>query len=157
MHIISKKIFFSFLIFHKFLEDDLTTEIEDNYSSKDYNSEPYDAKLNKYIEGIKNLWNIKNEKNIFFEIICIIEKMVLNIIINPGNEKFYRIKKSSRTLQNYIINIPEANNIFQMIGFKTNEKSEFYSVDINIDIRKIEDIHKFLIFAVNKIINDPDY
>lgn len=141
----------------KFLEDDLTTEIEDNYSNKDYNSEPYDAKLNKYIESVKNLWDIKKEKNVFFEIICIIEKMVLNIILNPKNEKFYRIKKSNRTLQNYIINIPEANNIFQMIGFKSDDKSEFYSVDINIEVRKIEDIHKFLIFSVNKIINDPDY
>ena len=44
-----------------------------------------------------------------------------------------------------------------MIGFKSYDKSEFYSVDIYIDVRKIEDIHKFLIFSVNKIINDPDY
>ena len=142
---------------NKFLEDDLTTDIEDNYSSKDYDSEQYDTKLNQYIEGVKNLWEIKKEKNIFFEIICIIEKMLLNIILNPGNEKFYRIKKASRTLQNYIINIPEANYLFQMIGFKNDNNSEFYSIDINIDIKQIEEIHKFLLFSVNKIINDPDY
>ena len=142
---------------NKFLEDDLTTDIEDNYSSKDYDSEQNDTKLNQYIEGVKNLWEIKKEKNIFFEIIRIIEKMLLNIILNPGNEKFYRIKKASRTLQNYIINIPEANYLFQMIGFKNDNNSEFYSIDINIDIKQIEEIHKFLLFSVNKIINDPDY
>ena len=119
----------------KYIEDDLFGDIEENYSSKDYNSEPYDAKLNEYIEGVKNLWQIKKEKNIFFEIICVIEKLILNIILNPKNEKYYKIRKSSRTLQNYIINIPEANNLFQMIGFKNVNKSEFYTVDINTDIK----------------------
>ena len=80
--------------------------------------------LNEYIEGIKNLWQVKKEKNIFFEIICVIEKLVLNIILNPKNEKFYKIRKSSRTLQNYIINIPEANYLFQMIGFKNENGSK---------------------------------
>ena len=141
----------------KYIEDDLFGDIEENYSSKDYNSEPYDAKLNEYIEGVKNLWQIKKEKNIFFEIICVIEKLVLNIILNPKNEKYYKIRKSSRTLQNYIINIPEANNLFQMIGFKNVNKSEFYTVDINTDIKHMEAIHRFLLFSVNKVISDPDY
>ena len=141
----------------KYIEDDLFGDIEENYSSKDYNSEPYDAKLNEYIEGVKNLWQIKKEKNIFFEIICVIEKLILNIILNPKNEKYYKIRKSSRTLQNYIINIPEANNLFQMIGFKNVNKSEFYTVDINTDIKHMEAIHRFLLFSVNKIISDPDY
>ena len=141
----------------KYIEDDLFSDIEENYSSKDYNSEPYNAMLNEYIEGIKNLWQAKSEKNIFFEIICVIEKLILNIILNPKNEKFYKIRKSSRTLQNYIINIPEANYLFQLIGFKTENNSEFYTVDINTKIKHMEDIHKCLLFAVNKIINDPDY
>ena len=141
----------------KYIEDDLFGDIEENYSSKDYNSEPYDAKLNEYIEGVKNLWQNKKEKNIFFEIICVIEKLVLNIILNPKNEKYYKIRKSSRTLQNYIVNIPEANNLFQMIGFKNANKSEFYTVDINTDIKHMEAIHRFLLFSVNKIISDPDY
>ena len=141
----------------KYIEDDLFGDIEENYSSKDYNSEPYDAKLNEYIEGVKNLWQIKKEKNIFFEIICVIEKLVLNIILNPKNEKYYKIRKSSRTLQNYIINIPEANNLFQMVGFKNANKSEFYTVDINTDIKHMEAIHRFLLFSVNKVISDPDY
>ena len=141
----------------KYIEDDLFGDIEENYSSKDYNSEPYDAKLNEYIEGVKNLWQIKKEKNIFFEIICVIEKLILNIILNPKNEKYYKIRKSSRTLQNYIINIPEANNLFQMIGFKNINKSEFYTVDINTDIKHMEAIHRFLLFSVNKVISDPDY
>ena len=141
----------------KYIEDDLFGDIEENYSSKDYNSEPYDAKLNEYIEGVKNLWQIKKEKNIFFEIICVIEKLILNIILNPKNEKYYKIRKSSRTLQNYIINIPEANNLFQMIGFKNVNKSEFYTVDINTDIKHMEAIHRFLLFSVNKVISDPDY
>ena len=71
----------------KFVEDDLISDIEENYSSKDYNSEPYNAKLNEFIQGVKNLWDIKKEKNIFFEIICVIEKLISNIILNPGNEK----------------------------------------------------------------------
>ena len=141
----------------KYIEDDLFSDIEENYSNKDYNSEPYNAMLNEYIEGIKNLWQAKSEKNIFFEIICVIEKLILNIILNPKNEKFYKIRKSSRTLQNYIINIPEANHLFQMIGFKTESNSEFYTADINTKINHMEDIHKCLLFAVNKIINDPDY
>ena len=141
----------------KYIEDDLFGDIEENYSSKDYNSEPYDAKLNEYIEGVKNLWQIKKEKNIFFEIICVIEKLILNIILNPKNEKYYKIRKSSRTLQNYIINIPEANNLFQMVGFKNVNKSEFYTVDINTDIKHMEAIHRFLLFSVNKVISDPDY
>lgn len=141
----------------KYIEDDLFGDIEENYSSKDYNSEPYDAKLHEYIEGVKNLWQIKKEKNIFFEIICVIEKLILNIILNPKNEKYYKIRKSSRTLQNYIINIPEANNLFQMIGFKNVNKSEFYTVDINTDIKHMEAIHRFLLFSVNKVISDPDY
>ena len=57
----------------------------------------------------------------------------------------------------YIINIPEANFLFQIIGFKIDDKNEFYSVDIDTDIRIIEDIHKYLLYAVNKILNDPDY
>ena len=141
----------------KYIEDDLFGDIEENYTSKDYNSEPYNAMLNEYIEGIKNLWQVKKEKNIFFEIICVIEKLVLNIILNPKNEKFYKIRKSSRTLQNYIINIPEANYLFQMIGFKNENNSEFYTADINTNIKHMEDIHKCLLFAVNKVINDPDY
>ena len=141
----------------KFIEDDLISDIEENYSSKDYNSEPYNAKLNEFIQGVKNLWEIKKEKNIFFEIICVIEKLVLNIILNPGNEKYYKIRKSSRTLQNYIINIPEANNLFQMIGFKNQNKGEFYCVDTKTNIKQMENIHKFLLFSVNKIINEPDY
>ena len=141
----------------KYIEDDLFGDIEENYTSKDYNSEPYNAMLNEYIEGIKNLWQVKKEKNIFFEIICVIEKLVLNIILNPKNEKFYKIRKSSRTLQNYIINIPEANYLFQMIGFKNENNNEFYSADINTNIKHMEDIHKCLLFAVNKVINDPDY
>jgi hypothetical protein len=141
----------------KFIEDSLIVDIEENYSSKDYNSEPYDSKQNEIIQGIKNLWQVKKEKNTFFEIICIIEKLLLNIILNPGNERYYKIKKTSRTIQTLIINIPEANYLFQMIGFKLDDNNEFYSIDKNIDIRKIEDIHKFLLFAVNKIINDPDY
>ena len=142
---------------NKFVEEILITDIEENYSSKDYNSEPYDSKQLEIIQGIKNLWQVKKGKNIFFEIICVIERMILNIILNPGNEKYYKIKKSSRTIQNLIINIPEANLLFQMIGFQIDNKDEFYSVDKNIDIKKIEDIHKFLLFSVNKIINDPDY
>ena len=141
----------------KFVEDDLISDIEENYSSKDYNSEPYNAKLNEFIQGVKNLWDIKKEKNIFFEIICVIEKLILNIILNPGNEKYYKIRKSSRTLQNYIINIPEANNLFQMIGFKNQNKSEFYSVDTKVNIKQMENIHKFLLFSVNKIISEPEY
>ena len=141
----------------KFIDDNLCNEIEENYSSKDYNSEPYNTKLNEYIQTIKNLWGIKKEKNMFFEIICIIEKLILNIILNPGNEKYYKIRKSSRTLQNYIINIPEANNLFQMIGFTNENNSEFYIVDTKVDIKNMEDIHKFLLFSVNKIINEPDY
>ena len=141
----------------KFIEDDLLTDIEENYSSKDYNSEPYDTKLNEYIQAVKNLWEIKKEKNIFFEIICIIEKLLLNIILNPGNERFYKIRKTSRTLQNYIINIPEANYLFQMIGFKNENNSEFYNVDIKVNVKNMETIHKLLLFSVNKIINEPDY
>ena len=141
----------------KFVEDDLISDIEENYSSKDYNSEPYNAKLNEFIQGVKNLWDIKKEKNIFFEIICVIEKLILNIILNPGNEKYYKIRKSSRTLQNYIINIPEANNLFQMIGFKNQDKGEFYSVDTKANIKQMENIHKLLLFSVNKIINESDY
>ena len=141
----------------KFVEDDLISDIEENYSSKDYNSEPYNAKLNEFIQGVKNLWDIKKEKNIFFEIICVIEKLILNIILNPGNEKYYKIRKSSRTLQNYIINIPEANNLFQMIGFKNQDKGEFYSVDTKVSIKQMENIHKLLLFSVNKIINESDY
>ena len=141
----------------KFIEDSLIVDIEENYSSKDYNSEPYDSKQNEIIQGVKNLWQVKKEKNIFFEIICIIEKLLLNIILNPGNERYYKIKKTSRTIQTLIINIPEANYLFQMIGFKLDDNNEFYSIDKNIDIRKIEDTHKFLLYAVNKIINDPDY
>ena len=141
----------------KFIEDSLIVDIEENYSSKDYNSEPYDSKQNEIIQGIKNLWQVKKEKNTFFEIICIIEKLLLNIILNPGNERYYKIKKTSRTIQTLIINIPEANYLFQMIGFKLDDNNEFYSIDKNIDIRKIEDTHKFLLFAVNNIINDPDY
>jgi hypothetical protein len=141
----------------KFIEDSLIVDIEENYSSKDYNSEPYDSKQNEIIQGIKNLWQVKKEKNTFFEIICIIEKLLLNIILNPGNERYYKIKKTSRTIQTLIINIPEANYLFQMIGFKLDDNNEFYSIDKNIDIRKIEDTHKFLLYAVNKIINDPDY
>ena len=141
----------------KFIEDDLFADIEENYSNKDYNSEPYDAKLNEYIEGVKNLWQIKSEKNIFFEIICVIEKLLLNIILNPKNERFYKIRKSSRTLQNYIINIPEANHLFQMIGFKNEKDTEFYKVDIDINIKLLENIHRKLLFSVNKIINDSDY
>ncbi len=141
----------------KFVEDDLISDIEENYSSKDYNSEPYNAKLNEFIQGVKNLWDIKKEKNIFFEIICVIEKLILNIILNPGNEKYYKIRKSSRTLQNYIINIPEANNLFQMIGFKNQDKGEFYSVDTKVNIKQMENIHKLLLFSVNKIINESDY
>ena len=141
----------------KFVADNLIVDIEENYSSKDYNSEPYDSKQIDIIQGVKNLWNVKKEKNIFFEIICVIEKLILNIILNPGNEKYYKIKKSSRTMQNWIINIPEANFLFQMIGFKIDHKDEFYSVDKNIDIKKIEEMHKFLLFSVNKIINDSDY
>ena len=141
----------------KFVEDDLISDIEENYSSKDYNSEPYNAKLNEFIQGVKNLWDIKKEKNIFFEIICVIEKLILNIILNPGNEKYYKIRKSSRTLQNYIINIPEANNLFQMIGFKNQDKGEFYSVDTKVNIKQMENLHKLLLFSVNKIINESDY
>jgi hypothetical protein len=142
---------------NKFVEDILIADIEDNYSNKDYNSEPYDSKQIEIIQGVKNLWQVKKGKNIFFEIICVIERMILNIILNPGNEKYYKIKKSSRTIQNLIINIPEANVLFQMIGFQIDNKDEFYSVDKKTDIKIIEDIQKYLIFAVNKIINDPDY
>ena len=142
---------------NKFVEDILVADIEDNYSNKDYNSEPYDSKQIEIIQGVKNLWQVKKGKNIFFEIICVIERMILNIILNPGNEKYYKIKKSSRTIQNLIINIPEANVLFQIIGFQIDNKDEFYSVDKKTDIKIIEDIHKYLIFAVNKIINDPDY
>ena len=141
----------------KFVEDNLVVDIEENYSSKDYNSEALDSKQLDIAQGVKNLWQVKKTNNIFFEIICVIERMILNIILNPGNEKYYKIKKTSRTLQNLIIDIPEANFLFQMIGFKIDSKDEFYSVDKYIDIKKIEDIHKFLLFSVNKIINDPDY
>ena len=44
-----------------------------------------------------------------------------------------------------------------MIGFKADDKNEFYSVDKNIDITIFEDIHKILLIAVNKIINEQDY
>ena len=141
----------------KFVEESLIGDIEENYASKDYNSESFDSKHSDIVKGVKDLWQVKKEKNIFFEIICVIERMILNIIINPGNEKYYRIKKSSRTIQNLIINIPEAYFLFQIIGFKVDSKDEFYSVDKNIDIKKIEDIHKHLLFDVNKIINDPDF
>ena len=141
----------------KFVVDSIFTVIEENYSSKDYNSEPYDSKQTNIIQGVKNLWQVKKEKNVFFEIICVIERMILNIVLNPQNEKYYKIKKSSRTIQTLIINIPEANYLFQMIGFKIDSNDEFYSIDKKTDIRKIEEIHKFLLFAVNKIINDPDF
>ena len=140
---------------NKFVEEILNVDLEDNYMSKDYNSEPNDLKQIEIFEGVKNLWQVKKGKNIFFEIICVFERMVLNIILNPKNEKYYKIKKTSRTIQNLIIGIPEANELFKIIGFKIDDKEEFYSVDCNIDIRKIEDIHKYIIFSVNKIINDP--
>ena len=141
----------------KYVENILSVEIEDNYTCKDYNTEPNDSKQVEIFEGVKNLYQIKKGKNIFFEIICVFERMLLNIILNPTNEKYYKIKKTSRTIQNLIVGIPEANELFKIIGFKIDDKEEFYSVDINTDIRKIEDIHKNLIFSVNKIINDPYY
>jgi hypothetical protein len=141
----------------KFVEDNIVVDIEEYYSNRDYSNDTYDSKQSDIIQGVKNLWQIKKEKNIFFEIICVIEKLILNLILNPGNEKFYKIKKSSRTIQNWIINIPEANFLFQMIGFKIDDKNEFYSVDTNIDIAIFEDIHKILLIAVNKIINEQDY
>ena len=140
----------------KFVEDILILDFEEYYSSKDDINEPYDSKQLDISHGVKNLWQLKKGKNIFFEIICVFERMILNIILNPGNEKYYRIKKSSRTIQNLIISIPEANLLFQMIGFKIDNKDEFYSVDKNIDIKLIEDIHKFLISAVNKVINHSE-
>lgn len=141
----------------KYLENILSVDIEDNYTCKDYNTEPNDSKQVEIFEGVKNLWQVKKGKNIFFEIICVFERMLLNIILNPTNEKYYKIKKTSRTIQNLIVGIPDANELFKIIGFKIDDKEEFYSVDINTDIRKIEDIHKYLIFSVNKIINDPYY
>ena len=141
----------------KFIIEDLIVDIEDYYTNKDYNNEPYDSKQLDIIQGVRNLWEVKKQKNIFFEIICVIEKLILNIILNPGNEKYYKIKKTSRTIQNWIINIQEASYLFQMIGFKLDDKNEFYSVDINVDIKKIEEIHTHLLFSVNKIINETDY
>ena len=44
-----------------------------------------------------------------------------------------------------------------MIGFKIDDKNEFYSVDTNKDIEIFEDLHKILLIAVNKIINEQDY
>ena len=140
----------------KFVEDILILDFEEYYSSKDDMSEPYDSKQLDIIHGVKNLWQVKKGKNIFFEIICVFERMILNIILNPHNEKYYKIKKSSRTIQT-LISIPEANLLFQMIGFRIDNKEEFYSIDKNIDIKIIEDIHKFLIFAVNKVINESEF
>ena len=141
----------------RFVDDNIIVDIEEYYTSKDYNNESYEPKQLDIIQGVKNLWQVKKEKNIFFEIICVIEKLLLNLILNPGNEKYYKIKKTSRTIQNWIINIPEANFLFQIIGFKMDDKNEFYYVDIDTDIKIIEDIHKSLLYAVNKILNDPDY
>ena len=141
----------------KFVEDNIIVDLEEYYSNKDYNNEAYDTKQLEIIQGVKNLWQIKKERNIFFEIICVIEKLILNLILNPGNEKYYKIKKNSRTIQNLIINIPEANFLFQMIGFKIDDKNEFYSVDKNIDTTIFEEIHKNLLIAVNKTINEQEY
>ena len=141
----------------KFVEDFVMNDIEENYTNRDYNTEINDSKQLDIIQGVKHLWKVKNEKNIFFEIICVIEKLILNIILNPGNEKYYKIKRTSRTIQNLIIGVPEANYLFQLIGFKVNNNNEFYFVDINTDIKKIEEIHKYILYAVNKIINDPEY
>ena len=48
----------------------------------------------------KNLWQIKKEKNIFFEIICVIEKLVLNIILTPGliRDCIEKFKKSEENM-----------------------------------------------------------
>ena len=141
----------------KFVEDNIVVDMEEYYSNKNFNTESFDSKNMDIIPTVKNLWKIRKEKNIFFEIICVIEKLILNLILNPGNEKYYKIKKSSRTIQNWIINIPEANNLFQMIGFKIDDKNEFYSVDKNINTIIFEEIHKTLLIAVNKVINEQDY
>ena len=115
-------------------------DIEDNYTCKDYNTEPNDSKQVEIFEGVKNLYQIKKGKNIFFEIICVFERMLLNIILNPTNEKYYKIKKTSRTIQNLIVGIPEANELFKIIGFKIDDKEEFYSKVISKDNEKESNI-----------------
>ena len=141
----------------RFVEETLMIDIEEICSNKDYSDDNFDSEQSEINQSIRNLWDEKKEKNIFFEIICVLEKLLLNIILNPGNDKFYKIKKSSRTIQNFITNIPEANFLFQSIGFKSDEKNEFYTIDKNFELSNIEYFHKCLIYAVNKMINGQEY
>ena len=129
----------------KFVEDNIFADIEANYSSKDYNSEPYDSRQNDIIMGVKNLWQVKKEKNIFFEIICVIERMILNIVLNPENEKYYKIKKTSRTIQSLIINIPEANYLFQMISKNLSNNIQYY---FEIDIQFVESFLYYILVLI---------
>jgi hypothetical protein len=147
-----------------FLSDDflfnLSQELESIYIGKLNNFNIFNNNQNNIIfKNIENELNnlleeINYDFNLFLEIIVVIEKIILNIINHPNIEKFYKIKKSSKSITSKILKYKNAENLFLLLGFndcKGNDKEYFY-FNMKNNINNLISNYEFIVTKIKKLI-----
>ena len=147
-----------------FLSDDflfnLSQELESIYIEKLNNFNIFNNNQNNIIyKNIENELNnlleeINYDFNLFLEIIVVIEKIILNIINHPNIEKFYKIKKSSKSITSKILKYKNAENLFLLLGFndcKGNDKEYFY-FNMKNNINNLNSNYEFIVTKIKKLI-----
>ena len=120
--------------------------LNNNYFSFNLNSSKID-------EELKNLWDETKEIGLFLEIITVLERVFLNVLNHQGVEKFYKIRKNSKTLKNMIMKYKGAKNLFEFFGFCENKTElDFYILDIKTDIIYFQENYDYLLMEIKKMI-----
>lgn len=96
--------------------------------------------------------NSKDKKN-FLTIINVIERIMLNVLNHPKNQKFYKVKKDSNTFKNNIENNVYAKNLFENFMFEKKSNQEFYSLNEDTNLIQFQELYDYLVFYVKCNLN----
>ena len=141
----------------KYIKDLFPIHLENQFKNNlSLNNNYFSFNLNfskKIEEELKNLWDETQEIKTFLEIITVLERVFLNVLNHQGVEKFYKIRKNSKTLKNMIMKYKGAKNLFEFFGFSDNKIDlDFYILDIKTDINYFQENYDFFIMEIKKMI-----
>ena len=84
-----------------------------------------------------------------------------NVLENPNNEKYYKIRTDSKTFQNYMAINPYAVKIIKLFGYQKNQSknvklnsvSKDYFLSLKANISELKDLDKDFREALDTINN----
>ena len=103
--------------------------------------------------AIQSLYINSKDKTNFLTIINVIERIMLNVLNHPKNQKFYKVKKDSNTFKNNIESNVYAKNLFENFMFEKKSNQEFYSLNEDTNLIQFQELYDYLVFYVKCNLN----